>query len=293
MKKQVDLFKPSIIVTNNVPLTALQLDLFNYFLKGAYEQLEKNVLTGIFKFAVEEIKDNCSPRLNSYNKIYEEVKEIYDKEFEFNILGKDKSTGTIKSRFIPSIIQNKNNLIEITLEPVTINALRMMIAKKQQIDLPGMPHSELEVSPYLSLSYEEHKNIKFYPAKVVYEIVKDYEGYPIPEINVDDFKKITDTVDKYPTTYASMVLKKIEKILNENYNINISLTSIKQGRVITSIKIESDLNRKRAKEVTFEEIETEYKEYLVAGGLDPNINYPKTTLMGFLVKKKYKLKIEK
>ena len=87
-----------------------------------------------------------------------------------------------------------------------------------------------------------------------------------------------------------MVLKKIEKILNENYNINISLTSIKQGRVITSIKIESDLNRKRAKEVTYEEIETEYKEYLVAGGLDPNKKYPKTTLMGFLVKKKYKLK---
>ena len=89
-----------------------------------------------------------------------------------------------------------------------------------------------------------------------------------------------------------MVLKKIEKILNENYNINVSLTSIKQGRVITSIKIESDLNRKKAKEVTFEEIEAEYKEYLVAGGLDPNRNYPKSTLTGFLNKRKYKLKVE-
>ncbi|MBC2856989.1 replication initiation protein [Cetobacterium sp. 2A] len=290
MKKQLDLFKPSIIITNNVPLTASQLDLFNYFLKGAYEQLEKNVLVGIFKFSVEEIKENCSSRLNSYNKIFEEVKEIYDKQFEFNILGKDKQSGIILSRFIPSIVQNKNNLIEITLEPITINALRMMIAKKQKIDLPGMPHSELEISPYLSLSYQEHKNIKFYPAKVIYEIVKDYEGYPIPEINIDDFKKITDTLDKYTTTYATMVLKKIENILNENYNITLKLTSIKQGRVITAIKIESDLNRKKAKEVTYEEIENEYKKYLIAGGLDPNKKYPKATLLGYLNKKKYKLK---
>lgn len=289
MKKQIDLFKPSIIITNNVPLTALQLDLFNYFLKGAYEQLEKNVLAGIFKFSVEEIKDNCSSRLNSYNKIYEEVKEIYNKEFEFNILGKDKTSNKIISRFIPSILQNKNNLIEITLEPITVNALRMMIAKKQQIDLPGTTHKELEVSPYLSFNYAEHKNIKFYPAKVIYEIIKDYEGYPIPEISIENFKKITNTIDKYQTTYASMVLKKIENIINENYSINLTLTSIKQGRVITSIKIESDINRKKFREVTFDQIEDEYKKYLIDGGLDPNKNYPKVTLKGFLNKKKYKL----
>ncbi|MGL5796802.1 MAG: hypothetical protein ACRCYT_01225, partial [Cetobacterium sp.] len=166
IKKELDLFKPSIIITNNVPLNALQLDLFNYFLKGAYEQLEKNVFAGVFKFSVEEIKNNCSSRLNSYNKIYEELKEIYDKKFEFNILGKDKKTKNIESRFIPSIIQNDNSHIEITLEPITITTLRMMVAKKQQIDLPETNHSEMCISPYLSLNYNDHKNIKFYPAKV-------------------------------------------------------------------------------------------------------------------------------
>ncbi|MGL5088832.1 MAG: replication initiation protein [Fusobacteriaceae bacterium] len=290
MKKEIDLFKPSIAITNNAPLSALQLDLFNFFLKGAYEQLEKNVLTGIFKFSVKEIKESCNSRLDSYNKIYDEIKNIYNKEFEFNIIGKNKKPGVIVSRFIPSIIQNEENLIEISLEPITINALRMMVAKKQKVDLPGISYNELEISPYLSFSYKEHKSIKFYPAKVIYEIVKDYEGFPISEINIHDFKRITDTVNKYPTTYSTMVLKKIEKILNENYNINLSLTTIKQGKSIKSIKIESDLNLiNGVKSVKLEEIESEFHEYLKAGGLDPKVNYPKTVLSGFLKSKKYLL----
>jgi plasmid replication initiation protein len=290
MEKKIDLFKPSLIITNNVPLTALQLDLFNYFLKGAYEQLEKNILTGIFEFSIEEIKSNCSSRLNSYNKIYDEIKDIYDKEFEFNILGKDKKIKSVKSRFIPSIIQNENRYIEITLEPITIEALRMMIAKKQQIDLHGIPHSKLEISPYLSLNYNEHKVIKFYPAKVIYEIIKDYSGFPIPEIEINDFKKITNTVDKYTNGYKTFVLDKIQKTLNDLFDLNVKITTIKNGKIAIAIKIESNLNMKTDTEVTYKEIEIEYKKYLKDGGLNPNLKYPKATLMSFLKQRNYKLK---
>ena len=38
----ISLFKPSMTIANSVPLSARQLDFFNYLLKGAYQQLEKN-----------------------------------------------------------------------------------------------------------------------------------------------------------------------------------------------------------------------------------------------------------
>lgn len=254
--------------------------------------MKEDVFRTTFKLSVEEIKYNCSSRLNSYSKIMEEIKDIYDKEFEINILGKDKSINKkIKTRLIPSIIQDeKTKTIEITLEPLTIGSLRKMIAKKKKIDLPENKHTNLVVTPYLKLSYSEHRDITFYPAKVVYEIIRDYENIFIPEISIEDFKVITHTTDKYKTSYGSNVLKKIEIVLNEKFNINVKITPIKFGKCISKIKIESDLNKNMPRIVTFEEIKEEFFEYLKAGGLEPKANYPKTVLSGFLKSKNYIIK---
>lgn len=291
MKEKIDLFKPSLIVTNNVPLTANQLDLFNYFLKSAYEELEKNIFQSRFLFSLEEIRKNCNSRITSYGKLIKEVENIYNKEFEFNILGKDKNIEQkVKSRFIPTMIQKKNSTIEIMIEPLTLESLRVMIAKKQGIDLKGTKNKELKVSPYAKLSYTAHKNLKFYPAKVIYEIIKDYEGYPIPEIDIQKFKNITDTTNKYTSNYGSMVLKKCEKLLNEYFEINVKIIGIKKGRSLISIKIESNLNlMNEVKKVKFEDIIDEFNKYLISGGLKPDKKYPKTVLSSFLKSKKYEL----
>lgn len=288
---KIDLFKPSIIVANSVPLTASQLDLFNYMLKTAYEQLEKNILLTSFKFSVEELKKNCNPRLNSYSKIYDEIKEIYDKEFEFNVLGKDKKIEKhVKSRFIPAIIRNSDSTIEVALEPFTIGILKNMIAAKNKTQLPDGNVSEFEKRPYAKLAYAEHKDIKFYPAKVIYEIVKDYEGFPIPEITIEEFKKVTDTTDKYQKNYNKMVIDKIEQILNEKFNLDLKITPVKFGRVIKNLKIETRINASGEKEYTREEIQAEYFQYLSSGGLEEHWNHPKTVLTSFLKLKRYKLK---
>lgn len=293
-KEKIDLFKPSLIVTNSVPLTATQLDLFNYFLKRAYEELEKNIFQSRFSFSLEEIRKNCNSRMTSYPKLLTEVQDIYDKEFEFNILGKDKKIEQkVKSRFIPTMIQKKDSTIEIMIEPLTLESLRIMIAKKQGIDFKETKNEELKVSPYAKLSYKSHKNLKFYPAKVIYEIIKDYEGVTVPEIAIDKFKTITDTTNKYEANFGTMVLKKSEKLLNENFNINVKIIGIKTGRSLTAVKIESDLNiNSEIKLVKLENIQNEFHEYLIKGGLDPKINYSKTVLNSFLISKKYKL-IEK
>lgn len=293
-KEKIDLFKPSLIVTNSVPLTATQLDLFNYFLKRAYEELEKNIFQSRFAFSLEEIRKNCNSRMTSYPKLLAEVQDIYDKEFEFNILGKDKKIEQkVKSRFIPTMIQKKDSTIEIMIEPLTLESLRIMIAKKQGIDFKETKNEELKVSPYAKLSYKAHKNLKFYPAKVIYELIKDYEGISIPEIEINNFKIITDTINKYTTSYNSLVLKKSEKLLNDHFNINVKITGIKSGKSLIGVKIESDLNiNSKIKLVKLEDIQEEFHEYLIEGGLDPKLKYPKTVLNSFLKSKKYKL-IEK
>ena len=47
----ISLFKPSMTIANSVPLSARQLDFFNYLLKGAYQQLEKNYVLDTFIFS--------------------------------------------------------------------------------------------------------------------------------------------------------------------------------------------------------------------------------------------------
>jgi hypothetical protein len=289
MKDKVDFFKPSLVLSNSVPLTASQLDLFNYFLKAAYLELEKNILQSRFTFSLEEIRKNCNTRITSFPKLLAEVEDIYNKEFTFNILGKDKSIEQkVKSRFIPTIIQKKDSTIEIMLEPLTIDSFRVMIAKKQGLDFNETKNNELKVSPYAKLSYKAHKKLKFYPAKVVYELIKDYENISVPEIEISNFKTITDTVDKYSANYGTMVLKKIEKLLNEHFNINVKISGIKTGRSLTAVKIESDLNLINGiKKVKLEDIKDEFNQYLVDGNLDPKLPYPKSVLSGFLKSRKY------
>jgi|GEM_PF-4036096 len=258
-------FKPSLIIANSVPLTANQHDFYNYLLQQAYFQLENNHFRDTFIFSYKEIKV-FNPRLKSKKMIDEFFKEIYNKEFEFNILGKDNSIETnIKSRFITLIKKDKTNNIEIALEPLTISSLRKMVLKKKNINI------EENINPYSQLTFT--KDLSFYPSKVVYELVYDYKKF-IKEIEFDVFKKITDTEDKYQKNYNSMVINKIQKDLKEKIpGFNIKL--IKEGRKNKSVKIDSFINQS---------FESYYNNWLIKNKLDNTKTNEKICKMEFIQK---------
>ncbi|MCJ8342561.1 MAG: replication initiation protein [Cetobacterium sp.] len=285
-------FKPSLTIATSVPLSSQQLDVYNYLLQQAYLQLQSDEHRTVFIFTVDELKTISNGRLDSRNKIEEFFNDLFDKEFHFNILGKDKSIESkLKSRFISLIEQKKDGTIGLGLEIKTIELLRNMVLNKRNF-LKKDENSKIEFGSYTKLNLSDHKKIKFYPAKVAYEVIKDYEGYPVPEIPIDDFKLMTDTVNKYLNNYPSLVIKKTIKIINETFEgINFDIKIIKSGKYIKALRLTSDLNpNRRNLKVSFEEIKSEFKEFLKEGGLDPECNYPKSVLEGFLKSKNYELK---
>lgn len=266
------LLKPSIAITNTVPFTGKQLDLYNFLIKGAIKQLEKNYVRETFIFSYAEIKKE-NPRLKSEKMIKEFFKEMYEKDFEYNILGKDSSVESkVNTRAITTIKKNSDNTIEIGLEPHTIGVLRKLIMKKKNIPLPEdklkkLGHElkeKIEKKKPKEASYAKfkiNKDISYYPSKVIYELIHDYKNF-MPEINIDDFKAITDTVRKYKENYNKKVIEKIREDLT-GVIPGFSIELIKVGRTNVAVRITSSLK-------AFESFEDYYERYLKETNLIDN-----------------------
>ena len=270
----ISLFKPSMTIANSVPLSARQLDFFNFLLKGAYEQLEKNYVLDTFIFSYEDIK-KFNPRLKSVAMIEEFFQEIYDKDFEFNILGKDSTVeSNVKSRFITVIKKNSTTeTVELGLEPLSISILRKMVMNKKGISIPGEELEKIDANKknkkqkshsyvYINIT----KELTFYPSKIVYELVHDYKNF-IKEIDINDFKTITNTVDKYKVNYTNMVINKIQKDL-EPLIKDFKIEAIKTGRAIRKIKITSAMSNN----LNFEQF---YENYLKEANVSDTIDNKK------------------
>lgn len=247
------MFKPSLIVTNNVPLTAKKLDVYNFLLQEAFDQLEENYEKNIFLIKLSDV-EKIAPMLDTTKKVAEFFKEIMDIPFKFNLIGKDKSVeARVTSHLISGFKENTNRTFEVALEPFTIEAFRKMI--KRQIGMKEVEEriedgiiiketKEIELQPYMKAKITDHLDITFYPAKVVYEIIKDYKNALIPKILFTDFKIITQTEDKYKNQYNSMVIKKIEEILNEKEkDLDLKIQIEKSGRINKWVIITSNWNR--------------------------------------------------
>lgn len=247
------MFKPSLIVTNDVPLTAKKLDVYNFLLEEAFNQLQENYEKNIFLIKLSEV-EKIAPMLDTTKKIAEFFKEIMDEPFTFNIIGKDKSIESkVTSHLISGLKENTDRTFEVALEPFTIEAMRKMIKRQLGIletkieKIEGKEvevEKEIELQPYMKAKITDHLDITFYPAKVVYEILKDYKNSLIPKILFTDFKTITQTQDKYKNQYNSMVVKKIEEILNEKEkDLNLKIEIEKSGRINKWILITSNWNK--------------------------------------------------
>ena len=110
------------------------------------------------------------------------------------------------------------------------------------------------------------KELTFYPSKIVYELVHDYKNF-IKEIDINDFKTITNTVDKYKVNYTNMVINKIQKDL-EPLIKDFKIEAIKTGRAIRKIKITSAMSNN----LNFEQF---YENYLKEANVSDTIDNKK------------------
>ena len=231
-KNAVVLQKPSGTIAIRVDLDAIQRKFYDALLYIAKHELKENKEKKRFTIPLKDVKAilSKSDKIDKNNSYYiEKLKEVKKKDAEYNILDKDKG---LKIKGWVSLVSDlqvtedeKAKVVNITFElPERI--------KWALVDPNGL---------YANINLVIVRGLKSKYAIILYELVKDYEKVEIPEITIDDFRKLFNIENKYKGRIDHVKAKVLEpaiKELNENENVDflVSYELKKTGKVYTHIK---------------------------------------------------------
>ena len=266
-KNAVVLQKPSGAIAIRVDLDAIQRKFYDALLYVAKETLRKDVNKESFTVSLSDLKfllDKISKeKMDKNNRYYvEKLKELKEKNAEYNILDKDTGWDIEGWVSLMSELQVKRNIKTEQIEIVFDLPKRI---RKALIDPKGI---------YANLNLVIIRGLKSKYAIILYELVKDYEKVEIPEMTIEDFRKLFNVENKYPKMpdLKRRVLEPAVKELNENENVDflVSYELKKTGKVYTHIKFYVKPKpaqiklKQQAKKVLSEELKenTEAKELL-------------------------------
>ena len=232
-KNAVVLQKPSGTIAIRVDLDATQRKFYDALLYIAKEDLRKDVNKETFVVSLSDLKVLLSKatkeKMDKNNKYYlEKLKELKEKNAEYNIL--DKDAGWDIEGWV-SLVSD----LEIRKE-IKTGQIRIVF------DLPKRIRRAL-VDPkgiYANLNLVIIRGLNSKYAIILYELIKDYEKVEIPTMTIEDFRKIFNVENKYTQMWdlKRRVLDVAVKELNENENIDflVSYELKKEGKAYTHIK---------------------------------------------------------
>ena len=233
-KNAVVLQKPSGTVAIRVDLDAIQRKFYDALLYVAKETLKKDMNKESFTVSLSDLKlllDKTSKeKMDKNNRYYvEKLKELKEKNAEYNILDKDTGWDIEGWVSLMSELQVKRNIKTEQIEIVFDLPKRI---RKALIDPKGI---------YANLNLVIIRGLKSKYAIILYELVKDYEKVEIPEMTIDDFRKLFNIENKYKGRMDHLKSKVLEPAVNElnnNENVDflVSYELKKTGKVYTHIK---------------------------------------------------------
>ena len=231
-KNAVVLQKPSGTIAIRVDLDAIQRKFYDALLYIAKHELKENKEKKRFTIPLKDVKAilSKSDKIDKNNSYYiEKLKEVKKKDAEYNILDKDKG---LKIKGWVSLVSDlqvtedeKAKVVNITFElPERI--------KWALVDPNGV---------YANINLVIVRGLKSKYTIILYELAKDYEKVEIPEMTIDDFRKLFNIENKYKGRINNLKAKVLEpavRELNENENVDflVSYELKKTGKVYTHIK---------------------------------------------------------
>ncbi len=230
-KNAVVLQKPSGTIAIRVDLDAIQRKFYDALLYIAKDDLRENKEKKRFTVPLRDIKAILSKndKINKNNSYYiEKLKEIKKKDAEYNILDKDKG---LKIQGWVSLVSDLQVTEDEKAKVVSITFELPERIKWALIDPHGV---------YANINLIIVRGLKSKYAIILYELAKDYEKVEIPEITIDDFRKLFNIENKYSKIpdLKRRVLEPAVKELNENESVDflVSYELKKTGKVYTRIK---------------------------------------------------------
>ena len=233
-KNAVVLQKPSGTIAIRVDLDVIQRKLYDALLYIAKENLRKKVNKEIFSINLSDLKlllnKISKEKMDKNNKYYaEKLKELKNKNAEYNILDKDAGWEIEGWVSLMSELQVKKEIK--TGQIVVVYDLPNRI-RKALLDPKGI---------YANINLVVIRGLNSKYAIILYELVKDYEKVEIPEMTMEEFRKIFNIEGKYEGRIDHVkdrVLDAAVSELNDNENIDflVSYELRKTGKYYTHIK---------------------------------------------------------
>ena len=203
----------TIMITNK-EITIVQRKAYNVILYQAQQMVKQNSEKKIFKFSIADLKEKAG--INATNNV--ELK---------------KSIERLKDIKIETVYENGDWSI------FSLIAQAEKIDKHLEIQLPEkIRQALLENNYYTTLDLMIIKNLQGKYAIILYEFAVRYQKVKLPELSIQEFRKLTGTDEVYKD-FGILRLKTIEPALaeiNEKTDIIMRYEVIKTGRSITSIK---------------------------------------------------------
>lgn len=202
---EVQLFKPNEMVSffAQLELNRTARHLFNYFLQYAQKKIKfENYQGDTFHVNIKELNELAQ----IYPKTYDIVEKSLNHLMRPVVIRNDPHC---YEAFVPVTfvkVNKKTGEYDFTLQRLVIDLLR-----------------QTDYFTKLDLQDFNLFNSKF--SLVILEFLKQYEKLKnIPEVSIDELRRITDTTKKYPnfSDFEKRVLKVAVSEINESTNYNVS-----------------------------------------------------------------------
>ena len=237
LNKQVELLqKPSGTISIAGDLSVIERKFYNKFLQNAKQQLEKDINRIEFDVSLQSLKNSLDvveddKNNNNYKKV---LKKLFDTIVTYNILDKDKTINGAAH-----LLDNLDFKINNETKELTVFYTIPSIIRRSLVNIIQNNPENL----YAKINLAIIKGLKSKYSIILYEICKDYQNAEIPEMTIEQFKRLfgienQKTYQLFFFKIRERVLDTAVKELNENPNVEFTVgyKLIKQSTSYTSIK---------------------------------------------------------
>jgi len=235
LKHAVILQKPSGTIAIAGNLNTLQRKFYNIFLHEVKNTLQQNINTERFEITLDTLKKFLNVKERDKNNAYfrQVIDELFKTVVEYNMLGKDK---VIYGK--AHLLDNLDWQIDKKTHNVVIKYTIPLIIKNAMVNiLKGKPDAL-----YANIDLVIIKGLKSKYSVLLYELCKDYEKAEVPEMSIQEMRKIFGIENKRTyrifTNVRMKILDPAIQELNTNPNIPfyVKYQLVKEGNTYTRIK---------------------------------------------------------
>ncbi|WP_027339062.1 replication initiation protein [Halonatronum saccharophilum] len=247
MKKRIALNKPNelISVLPKESISLIQQKCYNIFLRNAQRKIKFNEeyeeindkTRYVFEISCSQLEKSAGLNKKDYAYIKEELEKLLG--IVITVVDKENKSNWKMFHFLNSV-EKEGDVFRYSLDWMIMKALEGQ-SFFTQLDL-------LQVAK-LDSKY----------SVILYELAIRYQNYKIPKMSVEEFRKRTNTQDKYSnfTDFRKRVLDKACEEISEKTDIKLSYSTEKRGRRIAFIDFEIE----RKKEEVPVEVKVKEKKY--------------------------------